>query len=154
MTTADLVELVLERRFAAPRQHLYAAFTDPDLLTRWFGPVGYSVPRASVDLDVRPGGHQRFELVPDDPRLPVAGRIDAVYDEVVENELLAGHEELTAEMAALFGAPRMTLRLEFTDDHGATRLALRQGPYSTELAPNARAGWESSFTKLDALLAE
>jgi hypothetical protein len=34
-----------------------------------------------------------------------------------------------------------------------TRIVLRQGPYSPEMKNNARDGWESSFTKLDALLA-
>jgi hypothetical protein len=45
------------------------------------------------------------------------------------------------------------LRLHFADEAGKTRLALRQGPYTQELACLAREGWISSFTKLDALLA-
>jgi hypothetical protein len=47
----------------------------------------------------------------------------------------------------------MSIRLEFFDEgDGRTRLELRQGPYTTEMEGNARVGWESSFTKLDALL--
>jgi hypothetical protein len=47
----------------------------------------------------------------------------------------------------------MYLRLEFHDEGGKTRLVLRQGPYLPEMEDMARAGWNSSFTKLDTLLA-
>ena len=46
----------------------------------------------------------------------------------------------------------MQLRIEFHDEGGKTRLVLRQGPYTDDMEPMARAGWGSSFTKLDALL--
>jgi hypothetical protein len=46
-----------------------------------------------------------------------------------------------------------SLRLEFHDEGGKTRLVLRQGPYTEEMEGQAREGWGSSFTKLDALLA-
>lgn len=48
---------------------------------------------------------------------------------------------------------RVYLRLEFHDEDGKTRLVLRQGPYTEEIEGQARAGWNSSFTKLDTLLA-
>lgn len=146
-------ELVLERVFDAPRERVWKAFTDPDQLAAWFGPVGYSVPRETVDMDVRVGGHQRFEMVPDDDSYPSGGPVDATFDEVVENELLVGHEDLGPEMAKVFGAERISLRLEFHDEQGKTRLVIRQGPYSDEFVGNAREGWSSSFGKLDALLA-
>ncbi len=37
-------ELVIERTFDAPRELVWKAFTDPDQISQWFGPVGYSVP--------------------------------------------------------------------------------------------------------------
>jgi uncharacterized protein YndB with AHSA1/START domain len=151
--TGNTVELRLERTFDAPRELVYKAFTDPDQMSAWFGPVGYSVPRETVDLDVRVGGHQRFTMVPDDDSLPPGGPVNATFDEVVENELLVGHEDLTAEMAEIFGASRMSLRIEFHAEGNKTRLVLIQGPYSEDFAGNAREGWGSSFTKLDALLA-
>jgi uncharacterized protein YndB with AHSA1/START domain len=52
------------------------------------------------------------------------------------------------------GTVRVHLRLEFHDDgRSKTRLELRQGPFATgQLGADTRSGWESSFTKLDALL--
>ena len=145
--------LHLERVFDAPRELVWKAFTDPDEFAQWFGPVGYSVPRDTVDFDLRVGGHQRFTMVPDDPDYPPGGESTGTIDELVENELLVVHEDLAGEMAELFGTDRMSLRLELRDEDGKTRLVIDQGPYSDEFEPNAREGWTSSFTKLDTLLA-
>jgi uncharacterized protein YndB with AHSA1/START domain len=146
-------ELHIERVFDAPRELVWKAFTDPDQISQWFGPVGYSVPRDSVDIDLRVGGHQRLTMVPDDPSYPPGGPSEGIFEEVVENELLVAREDLSGEMAELFGADRITLRIELHDEEGKTRLVLRQGPYKDDFVGNARDGWNSSFTKLDALLA-
>jgi len=144
-------ELVINRVFDAPRAVVYRAFTDPDQLAQWFGPVGWSVPRDSVEMDVRPGGVQRFTMVNDaDPSM--ASPVDGVFLEVVENELLVGAEDWdpTGDPSQ---SERLTLRIEFADEDGKTRLTIRQGPYTEEIMGQAREGWGSSFTKLDALLA-
>ncbi len=148
---AESKELVITRVFDAPRELVYKAFTDPDQLAQWFGPVGWSVPRETVEIDARPGGHQRFVMVNDsDPeqRSPV----DGTFVEVVENELLVGAEEWEG-VPGMQDAGPMQIRLEFHDEDGKTRLVLRQGPYTPEVEDMARQGWESSFTKLDTLLA-
>jgi uncharacterized protein YndB with AHSA1/START domain len=140
--------LEITRIFDAPRALVYQAFTDPDQLAKWFGPVGWSVPRETVDIDARIGGHQRFVMVNDaDP--DSTSPVDGTFTEVVENELLVGTEEVDIP-----GQPRisMTVRLEFHDEDGRTRLVLRQGPFIGEMFGGAREGWGSSFTKLDALL--
>jgi len=53
----------------------------------------------------------------------------------------------------LFDAPRALVYRAFADEDGKTRLTVTQGPYSPEIMGGAKEGWESSFTKLDALLA-
>lgn len=47
----------------------------------------------------------------------------------------------------------MTVRVEFFDEGGKTRLVLTQGPYTAKMLDLAQMGWTSSFTKLDTLLA-
>ncbi|MER7456430.1 SRPBCC domain-containing protein [Micromonospora sp. NPDC126480] len=145
-------ELVMTRVFDAPRELVWRAFTDPDQFAAWFGPVGWSVPRDTVDFDVRIGGHQRFTMVNDeDPSMTSPG--DGAFAEIVENELLVGYEEVKG-IPGLPDGTRLTLRLEFHDEPGGkTRLVLRQGPFPVEMAGQAEQGWGSSFTKLDALLA-
>jgi len=110
------------------------------------------LPRDTVDMDVRPGGHQRLVMVSDaDPeqRAPV----DATFTEVIEHELLIGEERVDGLPGFPDGAV-LRMRLEFHDaGEGRTRLVVRQGPYSPDFLPMVAMGWESSFTKLDALLA-
>lgn len=76
--------LTLKRRFAAPAEKVYAAWTDPAQLMRWFGPD--SGPVHDAETDVRVGG--RFSIsfsTEDGERHNVSGE----YKEVVANEKLA-----------------------------------------------------------------
>jgi uncharacterized protein YndB with AHSA1/START domain len=51
-------EIRIERVFDAPRDRVFAAYTDPELIPQWWGPRGTTT---SVDvMDVRPGGSWRF----------------------------------------------------------------------------------------------
>jgi len=149
--STETQELVLERVFDAPRRLVYRAFTDPDQLARWFGPVGWSVPRETVDMDVRVGGHQKLVMVNNQDSSQTAP-LNATFTEVIENELLVGSQEAPSQ----FGLPpgtKMHLRLEFHELDGKTRLILHQGPFLAHMAHGTREGWTSSFTKLAALLA-
>jgi hypothetical protein len=78
--------------------------------------------------------------------------VDARFTEVIENELLVGVQEAEG-IPGTQGPVTMSLRLEFHDEGGKTRLLLRQGPFTQEMEDMTREGWLSSFTKLDTLLA-
>ena len=47
-------ELTYERIFQAPREAVWRANTDPELIPRWWGPRGTTTRVA--EMDVRPGG--------------------------------------------------------------------------------------------------
>jgi uncharacterized protein YndB with AHSA1/START domain len=51
-------DLVFERTFDAPRERVWQAFTDPELIPRWWGPKGTITTVA--EMDVRPGGTWRY----------------------------------------------------------------------------------------------
>jgi uncharacterized protein YndB with AHSA1/START domain len=51
-------DLVFERTFDAPREQVWNAFMDPDLIPRWWGPHGTTT--TVVEMDVRPGGSWRY----------------------------------------------------------------------------------------------
>jgi uncharacterized protein YndB with AHSA1/START domain len=51
-------DLVFERTFDAPRELVWEAFTDPDRVSRWWGPRGTTT--TVVEMDVRPGGAWRY----------------------------------------------------------------------------------------------
>jgi len=140
-------EITLSRVFDAPPELVYRAFVDPDQLCQWFGPEGFSVPYESVQIDARPGGFQRLVMVSDsDPAM--RSHVDVTLTQVVENELLVGHQEIEETPGS-----RLTLRLEFRQEaDGKTMLDLRQGPFAEERGEATKVGWESSFVKLDSLL--
>ncbi len=146
-------ELVISREFDAPREQVFRAFTDPDQLARWYGPVGFTVPRDGVDIDARAGGHQHFVMVKeDDPKL--TSPVNVRFLEVVENDALIGTEEFIG-VPGLQEPTTMTLRIEFAEaGANRTKLVIQQGPYAAAMEQMAKDGWDSSFTKLDALLAE
>ena len=74
-------EVVLTRVFDAPRHLVFDCFTKPDLLKRWFGPRGWSLPVCEVDFRV--GGAWRFVLQgPDGRKMGMRG----VYREITPPE--------------------------------------------------------------------
>jgi uncharacterized protein YndB with AHSA1/START domain len=144
-------DITISRIFDAPREIVYRAFVDPDQLCQWFGPVGYSVPYESVQSDARVGGHQRFAMINDDDPAE-RSNIDLTFLEVVENELVVGHQDVEG-IPGTTGNVRLRLRLEFHEEPGGkTRLELHQGPFPEPIGEDSVKGWESSFTKLDSLL--
>lgn len=51
-------QIVIEREFDAPRDLIYRAWTDPELLTQWLGPRNLTM---EIDhFDVRDGGTWRY----------------------------------------------------------------------------------------------
>jgi uncharacterized protein YndB with AHSA1/START domain len=81
VTTPTDREIVLTRVFEAPAHLVYKAFTDPELIKRWYGPHGYSLTVCEVDLRV--GGTWRFVLQdPDGGTMGMGG----VYQEIVPGE--------------------------------------------------------------------
>src|SRR5262249_54863488 len=81
-------DIEVSRVLDAPPERVYEAFTDPDQFAKWYGPVGFPVPRDSVELDARVGGRQRFAMVSDDDPSMRSG-FDGDFVDVVPNELLA-----------------------------------------------------------------
>jgi uncharacterized protein YndB with AHSA1/START domain len=54
--------LTQTRVIRAPRARVYEAWTNPEIIKQWFGPVGLQCP--SVEADPRIGGAYRIEFAP------------------------------------------------------------------------------------------
>lgn len=81
-TTLDAErDLVLTREIDAPREKLFRAWTEPELMKQWFAPRPYTTP--IVETDVRSGGNSFIVMRgPDGTDMPMRG----VYLEVVPDE--------------------------------------------------------------------
>ncbi len=68
----DATALTLGRLIAAPRAEVFRAWTEPELLARWWWPTRF---RTTYEVDLRPGGRWRFRTVdlPDLGVLAVGG---------------------------------------------------------------------------------
>ena len=152
MTTRTTPQLALTRVFDAPRALVYRAFTDPDHVAAWWGPVGSSMPRDEMEFDVRPGGYLRWtELSADDAEVLVHIQFDLVH--VVDGELLDGTMRVAGQLPEDFEPFETDMRIEFHDEaDGRTRLEIRQR-LPKHLASPTEQGWGEAFAKLDALLA-
>jgi len=111
-------EIVLVRVLDAPRQAVFAAWTDADDFCQWFGPEGFTC--TIREMDVRPGGRARFDMVSGDGTM-YTNRFD--YLEIVPDvRLVLDHGSDVDDDPARF---RVTVTLDEQAD-GKTVLTLRQ----------------------------
>jgi uncharacterized protein YndB with AHSA1/START domain len=111
-------EIVLVRVLDAPRDAVFAAWTDADEFCQWFGPEGFTC--TVREMDVRPGGRACFDMVSGDGTL-FTSRFD--YLEIVPSErLILDHGSDIDEDPARF---RVTITLD-EQGNGKTVLTLRQ----------------------------
>lgn len=135
--------LKLSRVFDAPRELVWAAWTDQTHARHWWGPRHH--PSTHVEIDARVGGKWRIRLtgVADSRELWHGG----VFREVVKNERLVftfkwdedgerGEENLVT--------------ITFADEGGKTRMTFRQEPFvSADEREGHGEGWSSAFDRLD-----
>jgi len=109
-------DLTYERIFEAPREAVWRANTDPELIPQWWGPRGTTARVA--EMDVRPGGKWRFVSAgPDREDVEFYGE----YLEVVEPERIKWTFMFDVEGVGPQGGPE-TLTLE---DLGNGRTQMR-----------------------------
>ena len=160
---SDLPTYVLERVFDAPRELVWKTWTDPELLTRWYGPRVETIVHRH---DLKPGGlwlgemkwdgnsnYQRVEFTEVDPpsRLVWLHSVSDAEWKVTANPMMPDW-------------PRVLLTtVTFEDDGGQTKLRLTWVPHDAtdaEIACFSGAlagldkGWGAGMELLAELLAE
>jgi uncharacterized protein YndB with AHSA1/START domain len=138
-----LQTVMITHVFDAPRNAVWAAWTDPDQVARWFGPEGMDVPRESVTIDLRVGGAYELTMVGDGGRYPLTYEIV----ELDPPRLLVLRCDPIPEVGI---HDEVFTRVELHDHGSKTRMTLSDGPYAE--ATHAEAGWRGAFEKLAALL--
>ncbi len=160
---SELPEYILDRVFDAPRELVWRAWTDPELLPRWYGPGADTIIHK---FDLRPGGMWLNEM-------KWGGKSDLskmVFQDVVPQEKLVWlHSSTDAEWNIITSPmmpdwPRVLLTTVTFDDAGSkTNVRLTMVPVDATDAEiscfsGAMAGmdqgWGSGYAIMDQLLAE
>jgi uncharacterized protein YndB with AHSA1/START domain len=136
--------LELERVLPAPRPVVFAAFSDPNELVKWWGPEGFTTP--SLRFHAHVGESYRIEMQP-----PEGGpfHLTGEFREVDPPARLA--------YTFVWEPPdpddvETLVELSFRDLSEATEVAFTQGPFKTEARRALhRDGWWDGFDKLERL---
>ncbi len=153
-------DIVITRIFNAPRERVWAAWTDPELTMKWWGPEGFTSPACKIDLRV--GGKFLFCM-----RGPAGTEFDkdmwstGEYREIVPMEKIVCTDNFADAEGNIvspkdYGMPgdwpeEMIVTVTFEDaGEGKTKMTLVHKGHPTEMADMAQAGWNQSLDKLAA----
>ena len=160
-------KFVINRSFDAPIDLMYDLWTQPEHLSQWLAPTGFTMQFLSVDI--RPGGRS-FWMMTDNATVKMYGR--AEYLELVRphrivytqqfcderNEKTLRHPKVTEWPATMLTTvtlqeegPEQTRVTVTWQPHGETTDAELQA--FIQAKPGMTLGWTGSFNKLEELLA-
>ena len=142
--TATKPRLTIKRRFNAPPEKVFSAWTDPEKIKRWMGPG--EIKTVCAEADLRVGGHYRIVmLTPTGEEHDVGG----VYREVVPNEKLvySWAWKSTPERESL-------VTVTFKGEGSGTLLTITHEQFFDEAARDGhQGGWNGALVKLEKYLA-
>jgi uncharacterized protein YndB with AHSA1/START domain len=147
---AQDVVLQMNRRFDAPRERVFEAWTSPEVLRQWWraGP-DWETPLAEVDL--RPGGTYRLSMT--DTSKGETHTVVGEYKEVQPPDRLVytwSWESNPEEMAGSMGT---LVTVEFKDAGGGTEVQLTHSGFADEHIRELHAhGWEACIANLERYL--
>jgi uncharacterized protein YndB with AHSA1/START domain len=150
ITTPTDREIVIERRFDAPRDLVFLCYTKPELLRRWYGLPDWVMTVCEIDLRV--GGRWRFVTrAPNGYEMGSGGvyrEIEAparlVNTELYDQDWTGGESLVTLRLIEIDGKTTSTITVLYASK------AARDGAAATPMAE----GMEIGFKRLDDLLAE
>ena len=165
MTLADTKEFVLSRVLDAPRKLVWQCFTDPERMKEWWGPKGFKVLQAKMDL--RPGGTYHYGMQAPDGKA-MWGKF--TYLEIVPPEKIVFINSFSDEKGGITRHPmaptwplQMLSTFTFEDESGGkTKFTIRWTPYEATdeerktfdgAFDSMTMGWGGTLEQLEAYLA-
>jgi uncharacterized protein YndB with AHSA1/START domain len=135
--------LSFKRRLNAPPAKVYAAWTDPEKIARWFGRADAKPGSFQAEIDARIGGRFRVSFCTDEEYYEVGG----VYREVVPNQRLVFSW-------AWHSTPERESTVTLQPDGGGTLLTLHHEAFFDEAArDDHERGWSGALDKLEKFIA-
>jgi len=152
--TKNQEDLFITRIFDTSRERVWKAWTEPELMKRWWGPKGFTTPYCEIDLRV--GGKFLYCM-----RSPEGKDYwgTGVYREIVRLEKIVCTNSFADEKGSVVPATQygmsadfpleMLVTVTFEEHEGKTKLTLRHvGIPAGADRDGANVGWSQSLDKL------
>lgn len=117
--TEDAAELTISRLIPAPPATVWRAWSDPEILARWWIPAPYAC--RVIKLDLRPGGGFETQMREGDG--PFQPHVEGCILEAVPERRLVFTTQLAEGWRPIKPWLALTAILEFTPEDGGTRYA-------------------------------
>jgi uncharacterized protein YndB with AHSA1/START domain len=138
-------ELQLKRLIDAPREAVFRAWTDPEHVKRWWGPIGMATTTAEIDL--RTGGAYRLVMSPPDDGMALA--VTGTYREVTPPSRLVYTWQWENGVP---DALQTLVTVEFNEQGAQTEIVITHGGFPSDgVLPSYQVGWEETLARLAAL---
>ena len=148
--TASETVLRLERTFDAPREEVFDAWTNPEVLKRWWA-VGLDWETPLAEVDLREGGRYRLTM-----RTPTgeSHTVGGEYSEISRPERLVYTWAWEAEEANQVGTDETLVTVEFAEEDGGTRVVLTHSGFPSADSRDRHAhGWNGCLDNLERVFA-
>ncbi len=138
------IELIIHKDIEAPVEQVFKAWTQPELMKRWFAPGDMTVPHAAVDLRV--GGS--YEVHMHDPKENSDHIVSGTYEEIIDNQ------KLVFNWMWKDGVDRTQVTIEFqSQGDNKTQVTLTHRGFSQqEFADKHHMGWQGCVDSLQTFL--
>lgn len=145
--TEQGTSLELTHRFAAPRERVFAAWTDPEVLKQWWA-AGATWETPLAEVDAREGGRYRLSMRTDE------GEVHTVFGEYRE---VRPPERLSYTWTweegpgpSMAGSENTLVVIEFLEDGDGTIVRLTHSGFATdELRDLHVHGWQGVLANLE-----
>jgi uncharacterized protein YndB with AHSA1/START domain len=156
-------ELVITRVFDVPREQVWKAWTEPEMVKKWWGPKDFTCPVANIDFRVGVKSHVAMHG-------PAGSEFDkdlwstGTYKEIVPMERIVTTDSFADKEGNVVPATHygmsadfpleMQITLTFEELPGdKTKMTLRHAGFPAgKEKEDAKAGWNESFDKLARLV--
>jgi uncharacterized protein YndB with AHSA1/START domain len=133
----------LRRRFTAPRENVFRAWTDPEVLKRWWCPNGW-LP-AEIEVDLRVGGTYRIGM-----RRAESGRPIYVHGRFLDVQTPERLVYTWRWENAFVQMPPTRVTVQFVESAGTTEVVLiHENLPEIAVCLRHRSGWMAAWERLE-----
>lgn len=161
-------DTVITRIFDAPREMVWRAWTEPELISQWWGPEGFTAPSINVDLKV--GGKYVYAMKgPEGSEWEGTMYSAGVYVEIIPEEKIVVTDYFSDENGEMLDPADFGQDPNFPKESTITVLFENEGDdktkvtiiypepateaeYQAVLKSGMTQGWQSSMNKLAAVV--